>query len=155
MVMGLTSASAFASGRILSLSSPVTKTQFQKSYPYHKKQQNRLQRQKQQKFRKRKQSMKLRRQPFPAISAKAKTRQIAVLEIRKMHLFYSLVAKKNTNVDKVITTISIGGMVFPFPEIPQSQHFKCHSVAFGPNFVAIITKIAEGAMKVMKPVADI
>ena len=151
--MGLTSASASASGRILSLSSPVTKTQFQKSCPFHKEQQSRQQlRQKPQKFRKRKPSMKLRRQPFPAMSAK-KTRQIAVLEFRKMHQFYSLVAKKNTNVDKVITTISIGGMAFPFPVIPQSQH--CHSVAFGPNFVAIITKIVEGATKVMKRVADI
>ena len=154
--MGLTSASASASGRILSLSSPVTKTQFQKSCPFHKEQQNRLThqqlRQKQQKSRKRKPSMKLRRQQFPAMSAK-KTRQIEVLEFRKMHQFYSLVAKKNTNVDKVITTISIGGMAFPFPVIPQSQH--CHSVAFGPNFVAIITKIVEGATKVMKRVADI
>ena len=151
--MGLTSASASASGRILSLYSPVTKTQFQKSCPFHKEQQSRQQlRQKQQKFRKRKPSMKLRRQPFPAMSAK-KTRQIEVLEFRKMHQFYSLVAKKNTNVDKVITTISIGGMAFPFPVIPQSQH--CHSVAFGPNFVAIITKIVEGATKVMKRVADI
>ena len=150
--MGLTSASASASGRILSLYSPVTKTQFQKSCPFHKEQQSRQQlRQKHQKFRKRKPSMKLRRQPFPAMSAK--TRQIAVLEYRKMHPFYSLVAKKNTNVDKVITTISIGGMAFPFPVIPQSQH--CHSVAFGPNFVAIITKIVEGATKVMKRVADI